>query len=66
MPLTSEEEDKLRQLFARESEQKQKLVLATKENFQSWFEQVACGIAAAIGVDAIHSLWHWFLGSLGY
>ncbi|WP_026793754.1 MULTISPECIES: hypothetical protein [Planktothrix] len=65
MAVTAAEEDKLRQLFARESEQKQKLVLANENNFKSWVEQVASGIVAAIGVDAIHSLWHWFLGSLG-
>ncbi|GDZ94127.1 hypothetical protein PA905_20790 [Planktothrix agardhii CCAP 1459/11A] len=65
MDVTSEEKDKLRQLFALESEQKQKLVVADKNSFKSWLEQVARGIAVQLGVDAIHSLWHWFLGSLG-
>ncbi|MBE9144153.1 hypothetical protein [Planktothrix mougeotii] len=62
MALTSEEEDKIRQLLARESEQKQKSVLASKNSFKSWLKQVAGWLVAKLTDHAIDLLFQWLLG----
>lgn len=62
MALTPDEENKIRQLLARESEQKQESILASKNNFKRWLEKVADWAIQKLADALIDALFRYFLG----
>ncbi|MGA9377628.1 MAG: hypothetical protein WBV73_02405 [Phormidium sp.] len=56
MALTEEEERKIRDLLAREDEQKKKSILASKNSFKSWLGVVAVRLLQKLAEAAINAL----------
>ncbi len=66
MALTQEEERKIRDLLAREDDQKKKSILASKNSFKSWLAVVAVRLLQKLAEVAINALFAYlraqFLG----
>lgn len=58
MALTQEEEQRIRELLAKEDEQKKQSVFASKENLKKWLQKVARGILGKISDTTIDYLFN--------
>ena len=56
MALTATEEEQVRQLLLRESAQKQKAILASKENLKAWLKETAILVFKKLTEAAIELL----------